>query len=63
VASRFVTFPAWAARLLLALVLLLMAYGATVTSRPAAVAGQAVVDLTDTDLALYKAIAGRVGTG
>lgn len=62
-ASRFAECPAWAARLLIAFLLLVSAAGAIWTVRTPDRAGQAVVDLTDTDLALYQAIAGRVGRG
>ncbi len=55
--------PPWAAGLLLALFLALSAYGAALTTGLAATAETATVDLTDTDLALYQAVAARVGTG
>ena len=62
-ASRFADLPAWAARLLLMSFLLLSVVGAAITIQPPASVGAAAVDLTDTDLALYQAIAARVGAG
>jgi hypothetical protein len=62
-ATRFADCPAWAARALLALLLLVSAYGAAITARAPGASAEAVVDLTDTDIALYKAIAARVGAG
>ncbi|MDP8914422.1 MAG: hypothetical protein M3N39_12720, partial [Pseudomonadota bacterium] len=61
--SRFSDLPAWAARLLLMSFLLISLVGAAITIQPPAAPGAAAVDLTDTDLALYQAIAARVGAG
>lgn len=61
--SRFSDLPAWAARLLLILLVLVSLGGAAIAIQPPASASPAVVDLTDTDLALYQAIAARVGAG
>jgi hypothetical protein len=63
VATRFADLPAWAARLLMAAVLLLCVLGSITTLQPTSGTAEAVVDLTDTDLALYQAIAERVGEG
>jgi hypothetical protein len=61
--SRFSDLPAWAARLLLMSLLLISFMGAAITIQPPASRSAAAVDLTDTDLALYQAIAARVGAG
>jgi hypothetical protein len=53
--------PLWA-RLLIALLVALSAYGVSATLAPQS-SGAEVVDVTDTDLALYKAVAARVGAG
>ena len=61
--SRFADWPAWASRLLLGLLLLASLFGAAITAYPPAAPPKAAVDLADTDLALYKAVAARVGGG
>ena len=61
--SRFSNLPAWAARLLLMSFLLISVMGVAITVQPPPRARTAIVDLTDTDLALYQAIAARVGAG
>ena len=62
-AGRFSDLPAWGARLLLLSFLLLSFLGAAITLQPPPSARVGVVELTDTDLALYEAIAARVGAG
>ncbi len=61
--TRFATWQPLHARLLLALLLALCGYGLAVALQPAAAHKETVVDLSRTDLALYKAVAERVGEG
>ena len=61
--TRFAGWQPLHARLLLALLLALCGYGTSIALQPAQVREEAVVDLSRTDLALYKAIAGRVEQG
>jgi hypothetical protein len=61
--TRFAGWQPLHARLLLALLLALCGFGMSIALQPAQAREEAVVDLTRTDLALYKAIAGRVGQG
>lgn len=61
--SRFSDLPAWAARLLLMSFLLISLAGAAMSIQPPAASSVAAVDPTDTDLALYQAIAARVAAG
>jgi hypothetical protein len=64
-ATRFAVWPKLPSRLLLVLLLLLGAYGATINqpAQPAQSPAASAVDVTDSDLALYKAVAGRVAEG
>ena len=61
--TRFAHWRPLPARLLLALLILLCAYGATLSVQPVPARSETVVDRTDTDLALYQAVAARVGAG
>ena len=61
--TRFAGLQPHRARLLLALLLALCGYGMSIALQPQQAREEAVVDLSRTDLALYKAIAGRVGQG
>jgi hypothetical protein len=61
-ATRFAGWQKLPSRLMLALLLLLGAYGATI-HQPAQSPAARAVDVTDSDLALYKAVAGRVAEG
>jgi hypothetical protein len=61
--TRFSRWHPFHARLLLALLLGLCSYGTAVALQPAPPGREVVVDLTRTDLALYQAVAGRVGEG
>jgi hypothetical protein len=61
--TRFAGWGTLPARLLIALLLLVCAFGAAISLQPAGVREEAVVDVSRTDLALYSAIAARVGTG
>src|SRR3712207_1297255 len=61
--TRFSGWQPLHARLLLALLLALCGYGMAIALQPGPAREEVVVDLTRTDLALYKAVAGRVGEG
>ncbi len=63
IATRFAVWRPLPARLLLALLLLLCAYGAALALQPIAATPEAKVDLSRTDLALYTRVAERVGQG
>lgn len=61
--TRFAGWQPLHARLLLAFLLALCGYGMAVAVQPVQARDEAVVDLSRTDLALYKAIAARVERG
>lgn len=61
--TRFSGLQPLHARLLLTLLLALCGFGMAAALQPAQARQEAVVDLSRTDLALYKAIAARVGQG
>ena len=61
--GRFSGWGALPARLLLALLLAVCVIGAAISAQPSAAREEAVVDLSRTDLALYSAVAARVGNG
>jgi hypothetical protein len=63
IATRFAGWQPLPARLLIALLMALSAYGVAATLQPVPAREEAAVDLNRTDLALYTAIAQRVGEG
>ena len=62
-ATRFAGWRPLPARLLLALLLALCTYGVSIGLQPVPARQEVVVDVSRTDLALYTAVAERVGKG
>ena len=63
IATRFAGWQPLPARLLIALLLAFSAYGVVAALQPVPAREEVAVDLNRTDLALYTAIAERVGEG